>query len=1103
MQKQSTSQSAFFISRVLISFLLCAVACLIVTHTLPAFIRSEARESSSQRTLSFAERVAYQRAIEDVYWRHRIWPKERPDRKPSLDRVMPQAQLERKVADYLRKSQALEDYWQRPITAKQLQAEIERMAIYSKKPEVLRELFAALGNDAFVIAECLARPALADRLLTNWYGYDDRIHNDLKQRVQSDLQMHPTLEQMKTLGGTYRELEFVKSDGSHQRHERVAAQAITLDPQQWEKSTEKVAAMFNRDAAKASGLQVERRRGGSKGGHMSAQPNKSAQQDYATIPIGKVSPLQQDPTSYSATAVIEKNSNGFKVATVSWPKELLETWLAQAERQVPAAVTVPKGSYALRKIFDGAACNENTWMATAAAPEARDSHTAVWTGSEMIIWGGRSNSPLLDSGGRYDPVTDTWTFTNSSGAPSARENHTAVWSGIEMIVWGGDAAGFPSRTNTGGKYNPATNSWTSTSTTNAPDGRSLHTAVWTGNEMIVWGGIDDSFEDLNSGGRYNPGTDSWTATTMTNAPAARESHTAVWTGTVMIVWGGFDNFDFVDFDTGGRYNPNTNTWTATSTNNVPEARQYHTAVWTGSEMIVWGGLDDQSFDELNTGGRYNPNTDSWTATSTPAPDARQNHTAVWTGSKMIIWGGSSFNEPLNTGGRYDPATNSWMDTNISNAPEARELHTAVWTDSEMIVWGGNGDFPFSADLNSGGRYDPATNSWTPTNTYNVPVPRSFHTAVWSGSEMIVWGGNGQDIFSSTLNTGGRYEPATDSWAATDVVDAPLPRDLHTAVWTGSEMIVWGGTGDFINFNDGGRYNPGTDSWIAMTSIAPYPRYLHTAIWNGTYMIVWGGNSDAGLLDTGGRYNPNTDTWTETSTTNAPTPRDYHTAVWSGNQMIIWGGEDDNFGRLNTGAKYDSIANSWTATSTTNAPSAREFHTAVWTATEMIVWGGEDDNFTLPRAGGKYNPVTNSWVATTDIAPDGRFNHSAIWTGTQMIVWGGQGDNFDDLNTGGQYIPGTDSWTQTSLIDAPSARESHTAVWTESETGSQMIVWGGNANGASVNTGGRYCAEGAPIASPTPKPTPTATATGTPRPTVTPSPRPTPHVRPTLTPRPRP
>ena len=170
----------------------------------------------------------------------------------------------------------------------------------------------------------------------------------------------------------------------------------------------------------------------------------------------------------------------------------------------------------------------------------------------------------------------------------------------------------------------------------------------------------------------------------------------------------------------------------------------------------------------------------------------------------------------------------------------------------MIVWGGEGGFPCAGDLSSGGRYAPGTNSWTPTNIYNVPEPRSSHTAVWTGSEMIVWGGNGQDVFSSTLNTGGRYDLATDSWTATNVADAPSARNLHTAVWTGSAMIVCGGTGDCINFNSGGRYNPGTDGWIAMTSIAPYPRYLHTAIWTGTHMIVWGGNSDVGLLDTGGR-----------------------------------------------------------------------------------------------------------------------------------------------------------------------------------------------------------------------------------------------------------
>ena len=89
--------------------------------------------------------------------------KKNPDPKPSLDAVMSQAQIEKKVEDYLRNSQALEDYWQRPITTEQLQAEMDRMAQHTKQPEVLRELFAALGNDPFVIAECLARPVLAER----------------------------------------------------------------------------------------------------------------------------------------------------------------------------------------------------------------------------------------------------------------------------------------------------------------------------------------------------------------------------------------------------------------------------------------------------------------------------------------------------------------------------------------------------------------------------------------------------------------------------------------------------------------------------------------------------------------------------------------------------------------------------------------------------------------------------------------------------------------------------------------------------------------------------------------------------------------------------
>ena len=167
MQKKSTSRSAFFNLRALIGFLLCAAtACfvLIPIRSGLAFLHPQAPSNASQRTLTFEERVSYQRAIEEVYWRHRIWPKERPDPKPSLDAVMSQKQLEKKVADNLRNSQALENYWQRPITADQLQAEMDRMAKHTRQPEVLQELFEALGNDPFVIAECLARPILAQRL---------------------------------------------------------------------------------------------------------------------------------------------------------------------------------------------------------------------------------------------------------------------------------------------------------------------------------------------------------------------------------------------------------------------------------------------------------------------------------------------------------------------------------------------------------------------------------------------------------------------------------------------------------------------------------------------------------------------------------------------------------------------------------------------------------------------------------------------------------------------------------------------------------------------------------------------------------------------------
>jgi N-acetylneuraminic acid mutarotase len=1029
-----------------------------------AFLRTAAKPAQQRKVLTLADRVAYQRAIEEVYWGHRIWPKANANPKPPLDKVMPRAQIEKKVEDYLRNSQALEDYWQRPITPDQLQAEMERIASRTKQPAVLREIFAALGNDPLVIAECLAKPVLAERLLTELYAHDQRFHGELKQRAEAELRTNPRVRQMKRTSGLYTEMEWIKSDTAQEEDDRGAERSVKLNRSEWQEKVAKLAAQFD-----AAGLPNARIRRGRPPDASITRDDQAGPDAWAQIKTGLLSPLQEDDGHYYAVAVTKKGKDRLKLATIAWLKEPLRSWVTRAETQAPMTMAaISSANYALPVISGqsdnwtpSVVCTDDTWTPTSLtnAPAGRYYFTGVWTGSEMIVWGGYDRTSYFNTGGRYNPSTDSWVATSTTGAPDAREAHTVVWTGTEMIVWGG-TAGQPTFFNTGGRYNPSTDSWTATSTTNAPDGRNSHTAVWTGSEMIVWGGYNGNIGLFNTGGRYNPNTDSWTATSTTNAPTARYFHTAVWTGSEMIVWGGQDFSSYLN--TGGRYNASTDSWTATTTTSAPDGRADHTAVWTGSEMIVWGGYNGSS--DVNSGGRYNPGTDSWTATSTTnAPSTRYAHTAVWTSSEMIVWGGFDLSSGnLNTGGRYNPSIDSWTATTTTNAPDARFNHTAVWTGSQMIIWGGRYQSGGYHVLNTGGRYcahpppSPCTDdTWNPTSSTNAPTGRTYHTAVWTGSEMIVWGGVD---FSGYLNTGGRYNPTIDSWAATSTASAPAGREIHTAVWTGSEMIIWGGYNG-SDLNTGGRYNPNADSWTATsTTNAPVARDSHAAVWTGNEMIVWGGFNSGSYFNTGGRYNPSTDNWAGTSTTSAPDARALPTAVWTGSEMIAWGGFNSS-SDFNTGGRYNPGTDSWTATGTTNAPDARDSHTAVWTGNEMIVWGGETFNFNLLNTGGRYNPGTDSWIATSTAgAPAARDAHTAVWTSSQMIVWGGFGGSF--LNTGGRYNPSTDSWTATSTTGAPAARDFHTAVW----TGSQIIIWGGAGPGPTYfNTGGRYCAQSAPIA----------------------------------------
>ncbi len=359
--------------------------------------------------------------------------------------------------------------------------------------------------------------------------------------------------------------------------------------------------------------------------------------------------------------------------------------------------------------------------------------------------------------------------------------------------------------------------------------------------------------------------------------------------------------------------------------------------------------------------------------STSSPAARESHTAVWTGSEMIVWGGYRASY-LNNGGRYSPATNGWTTLPTTGAPGGRAWHTAVWTGSEMIVWGG---YNYTG-LSDGGRYDPVASTWTAVPTTGAPAARYAHTAVWTGSEMIVWGGEDWNGSRFTYhNDGGRYSPVADGWMAVPTNGAPSARAYHTVVWTGSEMIVWGGycwDGSRYRYgNDGGRYSPVGDSWTPLpTSGAPAARAYHTAVWTGSEMIVWGGNSGSGWLNDGGRYNPVANSWTALPVAGAPVAREWHTAVWSGNEMIVWGGVGYNGSYLNDGGRYNPTANSWTGLPATGAPAARRYHTAVWTSSEMILFGGHGNNGALSDTWSYYPyapavRISQSSPASADVA----------------------------------------------------------------------------------------------------------------------------------------
>jgi N-acetylneuraminic acid mutarotase len=355
---------------------------------------------------------------------------------------------------------------------------------------------------------------------------------------------------------------------------------------------------------------------------------------------------------------------------------------------------------------------------------------------------------------------------------------------------------------------------------------------------------------------------------LTNAPSSMQKHTAVWTGESMIVVGGFRDEIPAYLNTVYSYNPGTGEWTDLNPPAWFTARGQANAIWTGSEVFIWGGYNgnSQTTTWSFNGALYNPSTKAWTQVAAPdfwkpaqpVVTTYPVQTAVWTGDKVIVWGGyDSSNGAL--GAIFDPATRTWSKMSLgAGAPRTQQGHSAVWTGSTMIVWGGYSGNNVVTDY--GAIYNPATDSWTTIadKAQGAPTARAGHQAVWTGNAMVIISGGGTATSTDLTSTGGLYYPATNSWTSYRS-ELMTERFGHRVVWNGEEILLIGGQSKRLATYCGEVYafNPFTLRWrILPGSVTPPPRSFSSIVWTGSSALVWGGYAGSNKTQrSGAQYFP--------------------------------------------------------------------------------------------------------------------------------------------------------------------------------------------------------------------------------------------------------
>jgi hypothetical protein len=261
----------------------------------------------------------------------------------------------------------------------------------------------------------------------------------------------------------------------------------------------------------------------------------------------------------------------------------------------------------------------------------------------------------------------------------------------------------------------------------------------------------------------------------------------------------------------------------------PETHFDPAYAWTGSELLIWGGGENDFV--VDDGFAFDATSWTWDRISSGPLAARSDAAFAWTGDELLVWGGWSggcctpSESFLDDGAAYDPITDVWRQ--LPPAPIAPKAPLSVWTGEEMIVWGTSVRFP-SAPMD-GAAYDPDADSWR--RIAEAPIRLTDATAVWTGEEMIVFGAalDGNNRAETATDIGAAYEPATDSWRR--ISDSELSPQAATAAWPGGEMIAW----DYDHAT--AAYDPSTDAWrrLADVPLRFYECYPRSAAIQGSVL----------------------------------------------------------------------------------------------------------------------------------------------------------------------------------------------------------------------------------------------------------------------------